>query len=126
MDYRGHVGMDQAYELEVADGRENHSVGLSVRRRAAVHARGAVERGAIRGSSWTPHHERKTNLPGSQKAYGVNLVGDKVPGNAVASENPHLIGQKGQGLPSLVKALGAYRSLPRLSLYYCWNDQGCQ
>src|SRR6202158_1772535 len=109
--------MEQAYQLEVACSREKHDVILSIEREAAIHTCTGVEGRPTGRSSWTTDRERRTYLSRYQKAHGVRLVSDNVPGNAVSSVHPHFIGQKGHGLPSLAKALAAYRSLPRLRLY---------
>jgi hypothetical protein len=42
----------------------------------------------------------------------VDLVGANRPINGIAGVDPEFIGQEGDNLPSLVRALGAYRCLP--------------
>src|SRR5215472_4655141 len=125
MNHSRHVKMDQAYQLEVAGTGEIYGIGLPAHQRAGAHARGPIEagsRGTIGTSPWaSPGWKRRSNLAGLEKGHGVDLVGGKCPGDAVARMNPKLIRQKSQNLLAEVGTLGTHGSL---KLRHCRNCLG--
>ena len=103
MNHSGHVYVNQAHKLEVAGSRESYRKGgLSFHQRTSAHARGAIEAGSGRR---TTDLERRTYLncwARFEKGHRMDLVGVKLPGDAVARVNPDFIGKKGQRLVSQV------------------------
>src|SRR5262249_56212469 len=121
MNDSGHVGMDQANQLEVPDAWERHVIALACCRGARGDARGAIEAGSIGcgavslASRKHIEHlpmERRPHLAGFQKGHGVELISGKGPADCVACMNPKLVWQKRLSLASHITALGSPSSVP--------------
>src|SRR6266568_5527520 len=120
MDGGCHIRVSQANQFEIASHGKNYRLGLPICtcQDPAVHTRGTViDREIGRSTVWRPTtgascEAVRAHLQRCQESDGVDLIGNKRPGDAIAGVNPDLVGQEGKRLMCSVAVLRAHLQLP--------------